>query len=295
VYRLSDEMALVMTADIITPPVDDPRVFGQIAAANALSDIYAMGGKPIACLNLIGFPQDELEPQVLEDIVAGGFEKITEAGAALAGGHTNQDDEPKYGLSVSGLVHPDQYWTNVGSRPGDVLLLTKRLGSGVLFNANRKGWVSDEAMEACIESLLVLNRAAAEAMAPFAPHAVTDVSGFGLAGHALEMAHGARVTFEIEFDALPLYEETLEMYERGVTTGVNSANRSMISPVTRFERDLPDWHREVVVDPQTSGGLLMSVAADQAVAAISALADAGVAAVQIGVVHEHDEVHLIFS
>jgi selenide,water dikinase len=283
-----------MTADIITPPVDDPRVFGQIAAANALSDIYAMGGKPIACLNLIGFPQDELEPEVLAEIVAGGFDKITEAGAALAGGHTNQDEEPKYGLAVSGLVHPDNYWTNVGARPGDVLLLTKKLGSGVLFNANLKGWVSDDAMNSCIESLLVLNRATAEAIAPFQPHAVTDVSGFGLAGHALEMAHGARVTFEIDFDSLPLLDETLEMYERGVTTGVNPANRSMVSPATRFERDLPEWHREVVVDPQTSGGLLMSVANEKAAAAIAALAEAGVSAVQIGTVHEHDDAHLVF-
>jgi len=295
VYRLSDEMALVMTTDIITPPVDDPRVFGQIAAANALSDIYAMGGRPIACLNLIGFPQDVLEQQVLEDIIAGGFEKITEAGAVLAGGHTNQDEEPKYGLAVSGLVHPDHYWTNVGARPGDVLLLTKRLGSGVLFNANRKGWVSDEAMASCIESLLVLNRAAADAIAPFEPHAVTDVSGFGLAGHAHEMAHGARVTFKIDFDTLPLFDETLEMYERGVTTGVNAANRSMVGPTTRFDRDLPEWHREVVVDPQTSGGLLVSLAADKASAALAALADAGVAAVEIGTVHEHDDIHLVFS
>ena len=294
-YRLSDEMALVMTADIITPPVDDPRVFGQIAAANALADIYAMGGKPIACLNLIGFPQQKLEQQVLEDIVAGGLEKITEAGATLAGGHTNQDEEPKYGLAVSGLVHPDRYWTNVGARPGDALLLTKRLGSGVLFNANRKGWVSDQAMASCIESLVVLNRAAAETIAPFEPHAVTDVSGFGLAGHAYEMAHGGRVTFEIDFDALPLFDQTLEMYERGVTTGVNAANRSMVGPTTRFERDLPEWHWEVVVDPQTSGGLLMSVAGDKATAALVALADAGVAAVEIGAVHEHDDVHLVFS
>lgn len=283
-----------MTADIITPPVDDPRVFGQIAAANALSDIYAMGGKPIACLNLIGFPQDELEADVLADIIAGGLDKITEAGAVLAGGHSNQDEEPKYGLAVTGLVDPENYWTNIGARPGDVLLLTKKLGSGVLFNANLKGWASEEAMESCIESLLVLNRATAEAMVPFEPHAVTDISGFGLAGHALEMAHGARVTFEIDFDALPLFDETLEMYERGVTTGVNPANRSMVSPASRFDRDLPEWHREVVVDPQTSGGLLMSVAGEKAAAAITALTDAGVATAQIGAVHDYDEDHLVF-
>jgi selenide,water dikinase len=193
------------------------------------------------------------------------------------------------------VVHPENYCTTVGTGPGDVLLLTKRLGSGVLFNANRKGWVSDDAMNSCIESLLILNRAAAEAIAPFEPHAVTDISGFGLAGHAFEMAHGARVAFEIDFDALPLFDETLEMYERGVTTGVNSANRSMIGPATRFERDLPDWHREVVVDPQTSGGLLMSVAGDRATAALTALEEAGVTAAQIGVVREYEDVHLIFA
>jgi selenide,water dikinase len=149
-------------------------------------------------------------------------------------------------------------------------------------------------MDSCIESLLVLNRATAEAMAPFEPHAVTDISGFGLAGHALEMAHGARVTFEIDFDALPLFDETLEMYERGVTTGVNPANRSMVSPASRFDRDLPEWHREVVVDPQTSGGLLMSVAGEKAAGAIAALSEAGVSVAQIGAVHEYDENHLVF-
>jgi selenide,water dikinase len=232
---------------------------------------------------------------VLEDIVAGGLEKITESGAVLGGGHTTEDEEPKYGLAITGLVHPDRCWTNAGAKPGDALLLTKRLGSGVLFNANLKGWVSDQAMASCVESLLVLNRATAEAIAPFEPHAVTDISGFGLAGHAFEMAHSSHVTLEIDFDSLPLFDETLEMYERGVTTGVNAANRSMVGPSSRFERDLPEWHREIVVDPQTSGGLLISLASDKATAALAALAEAGVAAVQIGAAHALDEVHLVFS
>ncbi len=273
IYRLSDDIAIVLTADFITPPVDDPYIFGQIGAANSLSDIYAMGGKPVTCLNLIGFPSDQLGPEILHGIVEGALSKITEAGAVLAGGHTTDDEEPKFGLSVTGTVHPEKYWRNAGAREGDVLILTKPIGSGVLFNANLKNWVSDDAMRACIETITRLNRGAAETAAEFEIHAATDITGFGLAGHALEMAKGSNVSLHISTDAVPTMAEALEMYRKGMTTGVNSANKQLIENATRFDADLPAWHLEIFVDPQTSGGLLFAVAPDQAEALLSRLHD----------------------
>lgn len=295
-YRLDDGTAVVTTADIITPPVDDPRVFGRIAAANSLSDVYAMGARPLTCLNLICFPQKKLGPEILEGIVAGALEKITEAGAVLAGGHSTEDEEPKFGLVVTGLVDPAKIWRNIGARAGDVLLLTKPLGSGVLFNANRKGWVSEEAMAACIETLVTLHRGAVEALAPFEPHAVTDVTGFGLAGHAYEMARGSEVTIRISIAELPVMDEALEMYERGMSTGVNPVNRELVAGVTRFEHDLPAWHEEIVFDPQTSGGLLIAVDPHEVDEISVALRRADVAAVRIGeVLPPRDDIRLIFE
>lgn len=285
IYRLSESLAMVMTADIITPPVDDPVVFGQIAAANSLSDVYAMGGRPVACLNLVGFPADKLEPEVLEGIITGALSKITEAGAVLAGGHTIEDDEPKFGLSVNGLVHPEKYWANAGARPGDGLILTKPIGSGVLFNANLKGGVSEQALAACIETLTTLNKVAAETLAAFEVHAATDVTGFGLAGHGLEMAKGSDVTLRIAVADLPIMQEALKAYEDGVTTGVNASVWQLVGEHLAFERDFSHAEKEILVDPQTSGGLLAAVPGDQVEAAIAALHEAGVAAAtQVGVV-----------
>lgn len=290
-------MALVSTADIITPPVDDPRVFGRIAAANSLSDIYAMGGRPVVCLNLIGFPQKKLDGSILEGIVAGALEKITEAGAVLGGGHTWDDAEPKCGLAVTGLVHPRRYWSNAGARAGDAVLLTKSLGSGVLFNANLERRVSKRAMEVCIESLVTLSKGAVEALTPFEPSAVTDVTGFGLAGHAREIARASGVTLRLEVGALPILDEALEMYRKGVTTGVNKANRELVAATTRMDHGLPPWHEEILLDPQTSGGLLVTLGADRADEALTALQAAGVAAARrIGRVEEHEGQHdLIFE
>jgi selenide,water dikinase len=276
IYRLNDEMALVTTADFITPPVDDPYLFGQIAAANSISDIYAMGGKPITCLNLVGFPADKLGPEILHGIVEGALSKITESGAVLAGGHTTDDEEPKFGLSVTGIVHPEKYWRNVGAEPGDILILTKPIGSGVLFNANLKNWVSDQALDECIQTITTLNKGAAAVMANFDIHAVTDITGFGLGGHALEMAEGSGVTLEIHTDDVPIMREALEMYQKGMRTGVNAANRALIEDSVHFEKSLPDWHEEIFVDPQTSGGLLMSVPAAQSESLLTALHNDGV-------------------
>lgn len=276
VYRLNGGQAVVTTADIITPPVDDPYLFGQIAAANALSDVFAMGGKPLACLNLVGFPSAKLEPEVLHRMVEGALSKVVEAGAVLAGGHTTDDDEPKYGLAVTGVVHPDKIWTNAGAKPGDVLILTKPIGSGVLFNANLKGWVSKEALDACVEVITTLNLAAAEVLWYFTVHGATDITGFGLAGHALEMAEASDVTLRIKIDTVPIMDEALEVYQRGMTTGVNGVNRQLIESATRFERSLPRWHEEIFVDPQTSGGLLVSVPAEDAEEILAAFHEAGV-------------------
>ena len=276
IYCLTDEIALVMTADFITPPVNDPYLYGQIAAANAISDIYAMGGTPLTCLNLVCFPQEILEPEILHEIISGALSKITEAGAVLAGGHTIEDHEPKFGLSVTGTVHPDKYWTNSGARVGDVLILTKPIGSGVLFNASAKNWVSPEAMDECILILVTLNKTAAQIMAAFDIHAATDVTGFGLAGHGYEMASGSKVCLEFEMEKLPLMRDAVEMYAKGVTTGVNAHNRKMVEKDTRFDTDLPAWHQEIVFDPQTSGGLLAAVPEDQAEDLLKSLLEAGV-------------------
>jgi selenide, water dikinase len=276
VYRLTDDMALVCTADFITPPVNDPFVYGQIAAANAISDVYAMGGRPITCLNLVAFPSGKLAPEVLHRIVAGAVDKITEAGAVLVGGHTIEDDEPKFGLAVNGVVHPDKLWTNAGAQPGDVLVLTKPIGSGVLFNANIKNWVSNEALSECIAHLTTLNRVACETMQGFAIHAVTDVTGFGLAGHSYEVARASGVLLTLSMDRLPVMPEALDMYRRGVNTGVNPHNRRMVQDYLQMEGDWPTWHHEILYDPQTSGGLLAAVVRDEADDLVDALRAAGV-------------------
>ena len=287
VYQLTDDLAIIMTADFITPPVNDPYIYGQIAAANAISDVYAMGGQPVACLNLVSFPSNKLPPEVLHQIVAGALSKITEAGAVLAGGHSVEDDEPKFGLAVTGIVHPDKFWTNKGAQPGDVVILTKPLGSGVLFNANLKKWVSKEAMEACLSILITLNRTAAEVMSGFDIHAATDVTGFGLAGHGFEMAKASEVCLEISIKDLPVMDEALVVYKKGMTTGVNAYNRQMVEQHLRLETDLPPWHEEIVFDPQTNGGLLVAVTESQGESLVSALHAKGVTAAKIiGSVHE---------
>ncbi len=287
VYRLTDDLAIIMTADYITPPVNDPYIYGQVAAANAISDVYAMGGQPVVCLNLVSFPSNKLPPEVLHQIVAGALSKITEAGAVLAGGHSVDDDEPKFGLAVTGIVHPDKFWTNRGAQPGDVLILTKPVGSGVLFNANLKKWVSKEAMEACLSILITLNRTAAEVMSGFDIHAATDVTGFGLAGHGFEMAKASGVCLEISIKDLPIMDEALTVYKKGMTTGVNAYNRQMVKEHLRIETDLPPWHEEIVFDPQTNGGLLVAVTESQGESLVNALHAKGVTAARIiGSVHE---------
>lgn len=277
VYRLSESLALVVTADFITPPTDDPETFGRIAAANALSDVYAMGGRPVTCLNLVAFPSTKLPASVLAGIIRGAREKIQEAGAVLAGGHTVEDPEPKFGLAVTGIVHPDEVWTNAGAQAGDLLVLTKPIGSGVILNANLKGWVSQTDLAACIAVLETLNRRAAEVAREFSVHAATDVTGFGLAGHALEMARGANCLFALEHSRLPVMSGARSMYDRGMSTGANEANEALAGPQMRFSRRMEKTERDLYFDPQTNGGLLLAVPAADGEKLVTALKTAGVA------------------
>lgn len=263
VYYLTPEIALVESCDVITPPADDPRAFGRIAAANALSDIYAMGGKPLTAMNIAFFPVCSLPPEILSEVLAGGQDALNEAGCCLVGGHTVEDEELKYGLSVTGIVHPDQVLRNSTARPGDVLLLTKPLGSGILSTAV-KGEMATEAQEAeAVRWMSLLNRAAAELMLRYNPSACTDVTGFGLIGHSCEMALGAGVTFRLQLDAIPLMAGVLEQIADGMVPAGCYQNRSFyLSRVDtgdcEAERLLP------LFDPQTSGGLMIALSPDNA-------------------------------
>jgi selenide,water dikinase len=285
VYRLSDEIAMINTVDFITPPVDDPYWFGQISAANSISDVYSMGGKPLTALNVVMFPSKHLDMGMLRDILRGGHDKVVEAGACLVGGHTVDDEEPKYGLCVSGVVHPDQVITNAGSRPGDALILTKPLGSGVLFNAVRSGKLPFVDLERdVLPSLAALNGAAMEAALGFDLHACTDITGFGILGHAIEVAHGCDARVVLQHADLPFYPYALDMYKKGESTGSNKANREMVHKHHfDIQVSLSGPEEELLYDPQTSGGLLLSLPADQADDLLAALQDKGVAAaVRIG-------------
>ena len=281
VYRLSESEALVVTADFITPPTDDPETFGRVAAANAISDVYAMGGRPITCLNLVAFPAKKLPGEVLAGIIRGAQEKIAEAGAVLAGGHSVEDPEPKFGLAVTGLVHPDRVWTNAGAQPGDVLVLTKPIGSGVILNANLKGWVSDQDLEACLRTLETLNRVAAEVAQNFEIHAATDVTGFGLAGHALEMAQGADCLIRLNHSSVPVLDGARAMYDRGMSTGSNETNEALASEHLTFKAPLSRTEQSLYFDPQTNGGLLFAVPEAAGGELVNALRDAGVSAAEL--------------
>ena len=275
VYKLNEEIAIINTADYITPPVNDPYIYGQIAAANSISDVYAMGGKPVTCLNLVNFPDGKLPTEHLHRIIEGALDKITESGAVLAGGHTVEDSEPKFGLAVTGIVHPEKIWRNVGALPGDELIITKPIGSGVLFNANLKDKVSKNAFDSCIRNVTTLNKQAAEIFLSYDVHAATDITGFGLAGHGLEMAQGSDASLHINLDAVPVMDEAYKMYELGISTGVNKHNRAKVMPSIHFNDSAKTEKREILFDPQTSGGLLVSLPKDQAKEAIEKLHNTG--------------------
>jgi len=271
VYRLNSELALVQSVDFFTPVVDDPYTFGRIAAANALSDIYAMGADPITALNLVAFPVDKLPKQVLTDILRGGQDAAQEAGVAIIGGHSIDDDEPKYGLAVTGVVHPARVLRNSGARLGDSLVLTKPLGIGIISTAIKRGEASARAAETAANMMLTLNRAAAAAAREVGVNACTDVTGFGLVGHALEVAAASGVRVELSFDDVPVIEEAWEYAQRNIVPGGSRRNYAYVLPFTDFPPELEQWRRIVLTDAITSGGLLLSVSPDVASDLVDAL------------------------
>jgi selenide,water dikinase len=292
VYALDDERALVVTADFITPVADAPYRFGQVAAANSLSDVFAMCGRPLTALALCMFPK-ELEPEVAGEILAGGQSKTAEAGAVIIGGHTVRNGELLYGLSVTGIVHPKKILRNVGARPGDALVLTKGLGTGLIINGRRKGFGSDEELEAALASMELLNASGAQLATEFGAHACTDITGFGLVGHTLEMASGSGVGVVVDAGRLPILPGAIQRARDGVTTGSHKGNRAISAGRLRSEGPLGLEVDQIVHDPQTSGGLLIAVAEERAEALVQALHAAGVSrAARIGSVVEAAEPYL---
>ena len=284
VYKLDDGRALVQTVDFFTPIVDDPFAYGQIAAANALSDVYAMGGRPLTALAIAAFPKD-LDASILGTIFRGGLDMLQRAGVALLGGHTVQDQEVKFGYAITGEVHPERIWSNAGARPGDVLFLTKALGTGIIATALKADRAPAAAVDAAVRSMLTLNRDAAGALQWLpagAVHACTDITGFGLIGHGCEMAAASGVTLEIDTRSLPLLDGVMALAAANVPGG-GRTNARHFSPDVESAAELSPDLVTVCHDPQTSGGLLAAIAPDSAGAAASALAAAGVAAARIGV------------
>jgi len=281
VYQIDDETAVVQTLDFFPPVVDDPWTYGAIAAANAMSDVYAMGAEVVLCLNIAGFPED-MAPSILTDVFTGGADKVAEAGALIAGGHTVIDAEPKYGLSVMGLVHPARLLTKAGALPGDALILAKALGTGLILTASKRDAVAAEHVQAAIDSMLLLNRHASHIAIEAGAHALTDVTGFGIAGHALEVADHSGVQLQLSFAALPLLAGALEYATAGVEFGGSNRNRSQLGPRVTLDASLGEIPQRLIFDPQTSGGLLMALPTDVAGATVTRLKAGGYAAAVIG-------------
>lgn len=283
VYRISDDTAIVQTLDFFPPMVDDPYLFGQIAATNALSDIYAMGGEVKTALNIVCFPE-QMDLNILGEIMRGGSEKVIEAGGTLVGGHSIADSDVKYGLSVMGVVHPDKIYPNNQGRPGDKLILTKPLGVGIVCTANRVKEASEEAMHKAITSMTTLNKMAAAICKSYEIHACTDVTGFGLLGHLHEMMDG-RLSCTIYANELPVIEEALAYADEFLLTAAGQKNRNHVEAFVQFE-NIPFAMEEILFDPQTSGGLLIAVRPDQAQSLCSELQQAGLPAKMIGEITE---------
>jgi selenide, water dikinase len=312
VYLLTPEMALVQTVDFFTPIVDDPYIFGQIAATNALSDVYAMGGRPLTSLALVCFP-DKGDLEILERILAGGLSKMIEAGCTVVGGHSIRDEETKFGYSVTGLIHPKRVFANQGAQPGDKLLFTKALGTGVISTAIKKGVAREEWIDAAVKSMTTLNKAAAEvitnarvvtgvppalaerslagqlgAAVPAWPvHALTDITGFGLIGHAREMALASNVSLVLQSAKIPVLQGALDCIHAGHIPGGLKANRDFAECLVSYDATVPDDIRTLLFDPQTAGGLLVAASAEDADSLARSLQDVGVPAVEIGQVIAH--------
>jgi len=283
VYKISDDLALIQTVDFFTPIVDDPYWFGQIAAANALSDVYAMGGTPKTAMNLVAFPVKQMDLSVLRQIIQGGIDKLAEAGVVLIGGHSIEDRELKYGLSVTGTIHPARVLTKKNLRPGDRLVLTKKLGTGIVNTAIKAGMASAELTDKVTHLMASLNRTAAGIMSSFDVSACTDVTGFGLLGHLAEMVCGSKISVRVFSPQVPVIPEALDFAAMGLIPAGAYKNREFRESMIEFAETVPRSRQDVLVDPQTSGGLLISVGAHQGDNLVAALKDAGIGdAAQIG-------------
>ena len=282
VFRLDERTALVQTVDFFPPIVDDPYNFGRIAAANALSDVYAMGGRPLTALNIVGFPMGVMPPEILSEILRGGNEKVMEAGAVTVGGHSIKDKELKYGLAITGIVDPNHIVTNAGAKPGDKLFLTKALGTGIIATGIKRNVVSSELADLVIRQMATLNRIAAELMLQFDVHAATDVTGFGLLGHAMEMAEASGVSMHIYAGTLPILPEAERLAAEGVNPGGAGDNRSWLQSRVAVAPDVRKSLEQVLYDPQTSGGLLIAIPPHRAEAFAAALKKAELLSAIVG-------------
>lgn len=282
VYKITEDLALVQTLDFFTPIVDDPYMFGQIAAANALSDVYAMGGKPITVMNIVAFPINTLDKNILAEILAGAAEKVKESGASLVGGHSIDDKEPKFGLSVTGTVHPQKIRANAGAKPGDRLILTKPIGVGILTTAIKRDMLEESDIVKVTEVMATLNKTAAEVMDPFNVHSCTDITGFGLLGHTMEMAEGSNVGIRLNFKDVPILPRTRELAEQKVIPGGTKKNHSWLSNRVEYADTIDEIDQLILCDAITSGGLLLSVPESEAQALLSELRTKNVSAAIIG-------------
>lgn len=263
VYKLSDDLAIIQTIDFFTPIVDDPFVFGQIAAANALSDVYAMGGKPLTAMNVVCFPARTMDIEILKEILKGGQDKMIEAEATLVGGHSVEDNEIKYGLSVTGIIHPDKVLTNIGAKLGDSLILTKPLGTGIINTAIKRGVADNELISRVSESMARLNKSASDAAQEIGVNACTDVTGFGLMGHALEMLQDNKTGIVIYSSQIPFFPEAEELAINGMVPGGANKNREYCLKSVEIDHGISTHIQDILFDPQTSGGLLISVSKDR--------------------------------
>lgn len=276
VFRLRPDLAIVNTVDFFTPIVDDPYVFGQIAATNALSDVYAMGGEPKTALNIVCFPRGKMDIQILGEVLKGGADKAREAGAVVIGGHSIIDEEIKYGMAVTGVIHPDKVIRNVGVQEGDALVLTKALGTGIITTALKRGKASKESVQAAVASMITLNNTASKIMRNYPVHACSDITGYGLLGHALGMASGSSVTLILESSKLPLLERARRLAEKGYLTGGCKRNREYLKDKITIDKSIREGLVEAAMDPQTSGGLLIALAQRYAGKLVDELKENGV-------------------
>ena len=292
VYKLNDEQALIQTLDFFAPVVDDPYQYGAISAANALNDVYAMGGDVLFALNIAAFPE-EMPIEIVAEILEGGADKVKEAGGAIAGGHTIIDEEPKYGLSVTGMVHPDRILTNAEAQPGDAILLTKALGTGVLISAIQEDKVTKAIEKVVVEQMMTLNRAASDSARSSDVHAMTDVTGFGLAGHLLEVGENSGMQIEVSLGALPAIEGVRETVDVGYCTSGQSRNLEYFAPLVHTDLEFSQFDETLIYDPQTAGGLLIFVPEAEAEGLARRLSDAGVASWRIGSVGEGSDLYVL--